>query len=223
MKVTGHRGAKDEWPENTLLGIAKAIESGVEAIEIDIHLSSDGELVVIHDKTLERTTNGNGDIAQMTLKKLRELDAGMGERIPTLREVLDLTIKKNIHLFIEVKVPGVEKELIKIIEEKSAFTFCSVISFDHRFIKLIKSLNSNLHTGCLIVGIPINPERLIQDADASLLVISTSTVDAHVVKVCHDNDIKVAVWNANTKEDFLRMRNIKADFIMTDKPSLICE
>ncbi len=222
MKITGHRGAKDEWPENTLLAISKAIQNGVKAVEIDIHKTIDGELAVIHDSTLERTTNGKGFISEKSLEELRKLDAGMGEKIPTLEEVIDLTSKEDIHLFIEVKVPNVTTELIRILKDKNAYNATTVISFDHRFVKELKSLDQKIHTGCLMVGIPAQPQKVVSDANANMFIVSTQTVDAQTIKLCHENEIKVAVWNVNTKEEFLQMKAIKADYIMTDYPSLIC-
>src|SRR5262245_63298231 len=88
--VGGHRGNPAEHPENTLTSFRSAIELGVDLIECDVHLSADGELIVIHDHTLDRTTDGSGLVVQHTLGELRELDAGGGERLPTLAEVCEM-------------------------------------------------------------------------------------------------------------------------------------
>ena len=98
----GHRGNPAEHPENTLASFRSAIELGVDMIECDVHLSSDGELVVIHDHTLERTTDGQGMVLQHTLAALRELDAGGGERVPVLAEVCELA-RGRAGLCVEVK------------------------------------------------------------------------------------------------------------------------
>lgn len=116
-----HRGASDRYPENTLLAFEQALELGAEAVECDVHLSADGEVVVIHDPTVDRTTNGHGEVAAMTLEELRRLDAGIrrhprfaGQRIPTLSEVLEL-VRGRAQVFIELK--GTSPELPRRVVE----------------------------------------------------------------------------------------------------------
>lgn len=94
MMIMGHRGAAALEPENTLVSIARAMEIGVDAVEIDVHLSKDGEIVVIHDSTVDRTTNGTGPVRSYTLREMKAFDAGKGETIPTLQEVMDLVDNK---------------------------------------------------------------------------------------------------------------------------------
>ena len=89
-RIIGHRGAKAYEPENTLRSIRRALDMGVQAVEIDVHASQDGRLVVIHDATVDRTTNGKGRVADLSWTELRRLDAGMGERLPSLEEVVVL-------------------------------------------------------------------------------------------------------------------------------------
>ncbi len=108
--VVGHRGAKAFYPENTMLSFQKAIELGVDGIEMDINMTKDGQLVVIHDNTVDRTTNGTGKVVDFTLRELKELDAGShfsseyaGERIPTFEEFLDLVKNKKLLLNVEIK------------------------------------------------------------------------------------------------------------------------
>lgn len=222
MKITGHRGAKDEWPENTLLGMRKAIESGVEALEIDVHVTKDNKLVVIHDSTMDRTTNIEGEIANLLYDDIQLADAGMGERVPTLAEVLDLVLESEVELFIEAKVFGIKNKLLELLKEKSVFEQVIIISFDHRFIKSIADENPSLRTGCLMVAAPVDPVSIIKATKSECFVISTDTVDVEIVKQCHSAGIKVAVWNANTPLIFQQMREMNVDYIMTDRPSLIC-
>ncbi len=103
-KIMGHRGAKAYEPENTLRSVRKALDLGVQAVEIDIHLSRDGRLIVIHDATVDRTTNGKGRVSDLSWKELRRLDAGLGEPLPVLEEVVAL-VRGRAHLFIELKDP----------------------------------------------------------------------------------------------------------------------
>ncbi|MCI8632259.1 MAG: glycerophosphodiester phosphodiesterase [Lachnospiraceae bacterium] len=101
--VVGHRGAKALWPENTMLSFEKAIALGVDGIETDVHMTADGHLVLMHDLLLDRTTNGHGSVEEKTLAELRRLDAGSGERIPLLSELLDLVKGTDLMLNVEMK------------------------------------------------------------------------------------------------------------------------
>jgi len=118
-----HRGASDRYPENTLLAFESALKAGADAVECDVHLTADGEVVVIHDETVDRTTNGHGEVAALTLEELRQLDAGSwkdgrfaGQRIPTLREVIEL-VRGRVHLFVEVKgrSPELPARLVEVL------------------------------------------------------------------------------------------------------------
>ncbi|MCB0415340.1 MAG: hypothetical protein KDD50_13475 [Bdellovibrionales bacterium] len=221
MKIIGHRGAAEEWPENTLKGFVNAIESGVNALEIDIHKSSDNQLMVIHDPTLERTTNGNGFVAQQDSAYLRTLDAGQGEKIPFLHEVLDLILERKVHLFIEVKAGGLENELVRLIQQKNAYDFCTVICFNHFLLKQIKALDPKITTGCLLVGTPIDIVRMVKDAHAEYLILNIYTTVEEVVTQCRRANIQTAIWTANTEAELNMLKALSPDFVMTDKPSLI--
>ncbi len=111
----GHRGAMGYEPENTLRSFQKALDLGVDMIELDVYLCKTGELVVIHSDKLSRTTDGRGFVRNMSFKELEEMDAGKGEKIPSLQQVLDLIDKKTI-VNIELKGPGTAKPSINIIE-----------------------------------------------------------------------------------------------------------
>jgi len=112
--VLGHRGYSAKYPENTLLAFRKAIEAGADGIELDVWMSRDGEIVVIHDGTVDRTSNGSGKVKEMTLEELRELDFGNGERIPTLEEVFD-AVPENAVVNVEIKDVDAVKRTAEII------------------------------------------------------------------------------------------------------------
>ncbi len=109
--IVGHRGAAGYEPENTLLSFQKAIEIGVDWIELDVHRSSDGHLMVIHDDTVDRTTRGHGKVSEMTLAELKKLDAGKGQKIPTLQEAIDF-MKGKVRVIIEIKQEGTEADVV---------------------------------------------------------------------------------------------------------------
>ena len=219
--ILGHRGAKGEKPENTILGIKYALDLGVKAIEIDIHLSSDEELIVIHDDTVDRTTNGQGKVLNLSSLELKKLDAGEGERIPLLEEVLDLYKDYNFTLFVEIKSLGCEKKLIKLIKERDLYSKIIAKSFNHRIVKRIKELDSKVKTSCLMYGLPINAVNIIENAKADGISISVSTVDQALVDLCQHNNYKVTVWNVNTKLELAPFVEMGVDFIGTDYPSKV--
>jgi glycerophosphoryl diester phosphodiesterase len=220
-KYVGHRGSKGESPENTLKGMAYGLDQGLAGVEIDVHLSKDGELIVIHDPTVDRTTDGKGLVREMSLAELKSLDAGEGEKIPTLSEVIDLVKIKNATLFIELKAPGCEEKVIEQILEKE-FTENSILkSFNHRFIKKAKSINPQIQAQCLMYALPINPVEIIKSCNADGISISTIHLDKELVKACHQENFIVTTWNANDLQALAKFTDMNVDYVCTDFASLI--
>ena len=122
-RVIAHRGGARYAPENTLAAFAHGAAAGADMLECDVQLTADGQVVVFHDDTLERTTNGYGDIGARTLAELRELDAGNGERIPTLQELIDLAREADVELLVELKspakYPGIDEHVLALLEGAS--------------------------------------------------------------------------------------------------------
>lgn len=221
MKIIGHRGSKGEEPENTILSFMKAIENKVDGIELDVHLSKDQELVIMHDDTLNRTTNGKGKIADYTLSELKKFDAGKGEKIPTLQEVIDLVKEKNIEVFIEIKCDNAEEKIAESINKNDLFDLAVVKSFNHRYVKKIKEINENIKTGCLIIGLPIHAYKILEDARAEILSLNFDFVDEELIKECHIKGYKVFIWNVDEKENLKKYTEMGADYIGTNFPSKI--
>ena len=220
-KFIGHRGARGEKPENTLLGISHALKLGLDGIEIDIHLSKDGELVVIHDETIDRTTNGKGPVNKYSLEQLKSFDAGLGEKIPTLSEVIDLMKKFNKELFIEMKVPGAQEKILKLIKEKNFADLSILKAFNHRLILNFKNLAPNIRAQVLMDSLPIDPVSIIKSAKADGISVNTKMLDKTLVEQCHQAGFFVTTWNANTKEDLLKFTEMKVDYVCTDFPKLV--
>ena len=149
----GHRGNPAQHPENTMRSFRSAIEAGCDLIECDVHLTSDGRLVVIHDHTLERTTNGHGFIRDHTAAQLRKLDAGEGEHIPLLHDVIELALGK-VGLVIEIKqlpitYDGLEEKLVNMLRQLGAVQECAVVSFHHPAIRKLREMEPRLQLGIL--------------------------------------------------------------------------
>ncbi len=220
-KMLGHRGAKGERPENTIGGITYALNLGLKAIEIDVHLSADNRLIVIHDDTVDRTTNGTGKIKDLSSEDIRSLDAGDGERVPYLEEVLELLNQYSFTLFIEVKAVGCEKLIAEVIKEREIHHKVIVKSFNHRIIKKIKEIDAKIRTACLLYGLPVNAVNIIETSRADGISISVSTIDQALVELCHHHNYSVTVWNVNKVEDLDTFVQMGVDYIGTDFPSIV--
>ena len=148
IKIVGHRGAAGYAPENTLLSFQAAMDSGCDKVEMDIRVTKDGHAVVIHDATVDRTTNGKGPVLAKTLEEIKRLECGKGQKIPTLREVVDLC-KNRIRLIIELKEFGASKAVSEILEENDLTGSSLVISFDAGIVGEMKETNPQIKLGLL--------------------------------------------------------------------------
>ncbi len=182
-KIYGHRGAKGIYPENTLLSLKKAIEQGVDGLEIDVHLTKDGEVVVIHDETLERTTTGSGWIKDLTLAEIKQYSAGKrfahfekyekewdNEQVPTLEEVLELISPYQVELNIELKtysVPyeGIEEKVLKIVDQHAKELKVNYSSFHLPTILRIKKLDSSANIALLLNDGVSLPHDYLEELD----------------------------------------------------------
>ncbi len=222
IKIMGHRGASFYEPENTLRSFRRALEMGVAAVELDVHLTRDGRLAVIHDATLERTTNGRGRVRDRTLKELQQLDAGQGERIPSLEEALDL-VRGQALLLVELKEPEAAGTLVKFFREHQAFGDAEVISFWHPAIKSIKAEEPKIKTGALLVGCPADPGGLARAARADALVLQYAYVTADLVRAAHDHGLQVYIWNIDRVETLKPYLNMNPDLIGSNRPDVLIE
>jgi glycerophosphoryl diester phosphodiesterase len=220
--IMGHRGAPAYEPENTLRSLHRALEMGVDAVEIDVHLSKDGRVVVIHDATVDRTTNGTGRVRDLTFAELRELDAGKGERLPSLEEVVDLVAGKA-HLIIEVKDPDVELPLLRFFRERQVFADAHVISFWHPLVKALKEQEPRLRTGVLMVGCPADPAGLAHAALAEALVLHYAYVTPELVAAAHAHGLLVYVWNIDDIETLKPYLTMNLDGIGSNRPDVLVE
>lgn len=154
---------------------------------------------------------------------MRKLDAGKGEKLPSLEEVLNLLINKEIILFIEIKATNCKTEVAKIIEDNNYYTKCLVKSFNHRIIKKIKEIDPQIKTQALLYGLPIDPVVIVKSANSDGLSISTSTIDKTLVEQCHKASLEVTTWNANSIEEMQKLKKMGVDYIGTDYPGLFKE
>jgi len=219
-KIIGHRGAPFDEPENTLASFRRALELGVAAVELDVQLTKDGRLAVIHDETLDRTTNGRGPVKDFSLAELNRLDAGQGEPVPALEEVFDL-VKGKAHLMVELKQPEAAPALLRFFQEHRAFELATAISFWHPAVKALKEQEPRLTTGALMVGCPVDPVGLAQAAQADILVLNYRYVNRELVDAARRQDIRVIVWNIDDPEIIQSYLAMNLEAICTNRPGEI--
>lgn len=225
--ILGHRGAMAYEPENTLRSIKKAIDLGVDGVEIDVRRCKSEEIVVFHDEKVDRTTNGKGFVKDLYLSELKKLDAGKGEKILTLKELIEYIISinennaKKIKLIIELKDKDIENDVADLLRKYQVIENIIVISFYHQFVRNIKAINKKIRTGILFVGNPINIVSLAKDADAEFLFPNFNYVDENLVKNAHKNNLKVFVWNVDNKENIEEMAKLKVDGVASNKPDVV--
>jgi glycerophosphoryl diester phosphodiesterase len=215
--IVGHRGAAGYEPENTLLSFKKAIEIGVDWIEFDLHRSADGHLVVIHDDSVDRTTNGHGKVSDMTLAELQQLDAGKGQHIPTLQEVIDLA-KGKVKLIAEIKQEGIELELLDVIDRNDAVNDCMVASFFTHSIRRCKEFQPQLQTAAIFSHLPLDFRALSLDVMADALFLRKDIVSQALVEECHKNGFTVNIWNEDMPEEIRKYAGMGPDFMSSNYP-----
>lgn len=224
MKIIGHRGARGLKPENTLPSFLEGIKY-TKAIELDVYCVG-GKLVVIHDNTVDRTTNGKGWVEEMTFEQLRKLDAGGGVQIPTLQEVLD-AVGSDTYVNIELKGVGTAQAVAKVISayvrHKEGWDFHDFIvsSFNHPELVKFKRLCPEAYIGVLFCGVPVNLAQYAKDMGAFSINLDRDFVTQELVDSAHSLGLNVAVYTVNDQDEANRLKAKGVDAIFTDYPDRI--
>jgi glycerophosphoryl diester phosphodiesterase len=214
--VYAHRGDSAAYPENTLLAFRKAMESGAYGIELDLHATSDGTVVVIHDRSLERTTTGRGYVDEQTSAALREADAGGGERVPTFAEVLDL-VGDRLHFDLEVKQPGIEAGVLEVLAAYPAARW-AISSFDWDILKRCRELAPGAELWPLAMH--VNPALLdvASNLGSPCVAVAAGAYTAASAQVLSEAGLAAMVWTVNQPDEALRVRALGAAAMCTDAP-----
>lgn len=220
----GHRGARGHAPENTLLAIDTGIRLGADMIELDVQ-RCDEELVVIHDPRLERTTNGEGRIAEVGFGYLRSLDAGQGQQIPTLKEVLDLA-ESRVSLNIEIKSAGgtasrVAMALREALADGWTASQFMVSSFHLPELYEFKQVAPEIPIAALVCGVPLDWAACASEMGAQALNISAEFADARLLQDAHQRGLKVYVYTVNHADDMRMLREAGFDGVFSDYPERV--
>jgi glycerophosphoryl diester phosphodiesterase len=228
--VIGHRGAAGLAPENTMPSFELAVAHAVDAIELDVHLSRDGVPVVIHDYTVDRTTNGHGLVSQLTVRELKELDASSksqssfsGAQIPTLDEVLRWA-KGKTRVVVELK--GTENlalvnETLGLIRENDLLKDVQIISFDHSALQRVRALEPKMRTGALYFAKPADPIVLATSIGADALCPHWSFVSGDLMVAAREAGLAVCVWTVNDVEEISAAVAAGVDALTTDFPDRV--
>lgn len=230
-KIFGHRGASGYAPENTLASFQLAADQGADGVELDVQMTKDGEIVVIHDETVDRTTTGSGLVKDLTLKQIRTLNASSGsvdypdEKVPTLDEVFDLLAPTTLIVNVELKdgrvlYPGMAERLLKMIDERNWEYRVTISSFNHISLAQIRALGSLVYTGVLFQDILFEPWHYAHQMWATALHPHYLYVDGvpDLVDSSHASLLEVNVWTVNEVADIDRMLARDVDAIITNYP-----
>ena len=219
--VIGHRGACYYEPENTLRSFKKALRLKVDCVECDVRLTKDNKVIIMHDKTLDRTTNGKGLVSNFTLKELKKLDAGKKEKIPLLQEYINLAKNKAI-MCIELKrCKNIVKETLKIINKNKIQDKVILLSFHTLYLRKVKKFNPKIKTGFLSIR-PLLAIKRAKLCNPDFIGIYHRFINKKFIEKCHKNNFKIFVY-VNVKENppknyLKKLINLGLDGIALNKP-----
>ena len=229
-KVMAHRGASTEAPENTMAAFQKAIDDMADYIELDVQLTNNGEVIVMHDSNAYRTTGVDANIVNMTYKEVKTLDAGswfsdeyVGENVPSLKEVLELTqgkIKLNIELKPTDNGIALAKNTVRLIEKYNMVNDCVITSFSESALKAVKTYNQEIKVGYILSAAygDFYDMKNVDFFSVNAAFLSKRTIDA-----IHNSGKRVYAWTVNNKESIKNLTNKGVDGIITDNPVLARE
>ncbi len=218
--VISHRACAGHAPENTLAGIRAALQIGADAIEVDVQASADGVPVLMHDLTLDRTTNGSGGLASLTLEQLQALDAG-GEPVPTFAQALEMARGRAL-LVAEIKRPGCERALADMIRAAEALADVMVWSFLPPALEAMRKAEPMVPSVLLIAPQSMSDWPSMQDValrlDLQAVSVFHLNLDAGIIAQARRRGLAVYVWTADTERDIKRLLDLGVDGIVTNYP-----
>lgn len=229
IMITAHRGDQSAAPENTLSAFEAAIENGADYVELDVIETKDRILVILHDDSLMRTAGLEKNIWDVTYEETQKLDAGswysgdfVGERIPTLEEVIELC-KGKIKMNIEIKVAGHESEefvekVVDLIQREEILSQCIVTSFDYDTVRKVKELEPSIQAGLILSK---EGKNLADYQDMDLFSISRKILTKDLVEEAHKMGKPVYVWTVNKKREIKKFWRMGVDNIITNDPGLV--
>jgi glycerophosphoryl diester phosphodiesterase len=219
--VISHAACGGHAPPNTLAGVRKAIELGADGIEIDLQASSDGVPVLMHDLTVDRTTNGSGAVAELAVEELRKLDAGGGEPVPTIDEVLEITNGKVL-LVMEIKQPGIEPLLADAVHKSNALRSVMAWSFFPQAIEGMRLAEPRIPCGLLVsrealANWPETRERALTLGVQAVSVFAPG-INRELARDCQLSGLSLYTWTPDTEAEIAKLIELGVDGICTNYP-----
>jgi glycerophosphoryl diester phosphodiesterase len=233
--VIAHRGDSAHRPENTLAAFASALEKGAALVELDVQLTAEGEVVVLHDPTLDRTTDRSGDVRRLSLATVREASAGYpalfasawaGERVPTLAEALAL-LRERARVMIEIKSEsvsadgegGIEARTVELVRRLEMAERVALISFDHRALLRLRKLAPEISRGHLFGRVrPADALAAAKDAGCAVLMPHKSQLCAELADRCRDEGLLLATWVVDDPAELERLAGFGLYGVGTNRP-----
>ncbi|MFE7173718.1 glycerophosphodiester phosphodiesterase [Streptomyces sp. NPDC057616] len=213
----GHRGVMGVEPENTLRSFVAAQHAGLDVIELDLHLSKDGALVVMHDTDVDRTTDGTGPIAEKTLAELRALDAGRGEHVPVFEEVLEAV---RSPLQAEIKDVQAARALSEVMLRRDLVSRVEVSSFHDEAITEIARLVPGVRTALIGSRYGTDIVERAVESGASTVCLNIRRLTLEIVEMARKADLKIIGWVVNTQDHLRLVRALQLDGATTDYPEI---
>ena len=219
MKIYSHRGESKYAPENTMSAFYLAYLLKSDGIECDVRKTKDNELVLIHDKTIDRTSNSNGKVSDLTINELHNIDFGnkiyKGEKIVKLTDFLNYFEDKDISIFLEIKESGYEKLLWDTISNYN-LSNVTIISFKYEILKKLRELSNTLKLGWLIYALNDNIIRQAKEINITNILCICTTFDKKDVIKMKDNNLNIYVWGIKNNSELKRINNLNIDGIICD-------
>lgn len=219
MLVIGHRGAAGHVLENTLGSIEKAIELGVDYVEIDLRLTRDKHVVVLHDARIDRTTKGHGRIKDLKLAQVKRIKTKDGQHVPTLEEVVKLT-NERVGLMLELKIRGLAKPVTEIIQRSGFSGTVIYASFNHTELGRVREVLPKAEIMALFEKGPIRLKRLVPKLRPNYVGLHFRRASKALVRNFHSNGLTVVVFTVNCTGDISMMRTFEIDGVISDNPGL---
>jgi glycerophosphoryl diester phosphodiesterase len=239
--VAAHRGGALLWPENSLTAFRNALALGADFLETDVHLTRDGEVVILHDPTLERTTTGTGRVSEASLADLASLrlrardGAVTPDAIPTLSQVLDVLVPSRAQLLLEIKAGadrqrygGIEEKVLALVRAHRVAERTVIMAFEEETVRRVRALEPSMRTALLVGQSRVQRERVppreavrwAREVGASHLGIDHRVLDPGVVEAARAAGLVLATWTVNEEADLRRAMAARVDVIISDRPDL---
>jgi len=240
--VAAHRGGAALWPENSLLAFRQALALGVDALEFDLHMTADGEVIVLHDPTLDRTSTARGPVRDLRLAALASVrlltrdGAVTDEHVPTFAEVLDLVAPTSVELLPEIKIDakgqrydGIEEKVLALLQARGLIARATVQAFQPGTIRRLRELEPKARTMFLVARGEVERQRVrpaeavrrARELGATDLGMNHRLVDAEVLAAARAAGVRLAAWTVNEEADVRRMIDLGVDMVMSDRPDLV--